>query len=167
MWVGGGGVGGWVGDMHLLPLHHRCHGFQPLQQLQQLLPARPAPRWLSLSCTCRCCLLCADELRLGDFGLAIKQDKELPFLRAGTLDYMAPEVLENSLVEELDESPGHTRRQLKQLGLHCYNEKASLDGCCGCHEGAPHRTAPLLRSAAAPSPTHAPSLCWRRWMCGR
>lgn len=33
-----------------------------------------------------------DELRLGDFGLAIKQDEELPFLRAGTLDYMAPEV---------------------------------------------------------------------------
>ncbi|KAI3430683.1 hypothetical protein D9Q98_005272 [Chlorella vulgaris] len=33
-----------------------------------------------------------DELRLGDFGLAIEQRQELPFLRAGTLDYMAPEV---------------------------------------------------------------------------
>ena len=29
----------------------------------------------------------ADELRLGDFGLAIQQSGELPFLRAGTLDW--------------------------------------------------------------------------------
>ena len=29
---------------------------------------------------------------LGDFGLAILCDEELPFTRSGTLDYMAPEV---------------------------------------------------------------------------
>ena len=32
------------------------------------------------------------QFKLGDFGLAIKTDEELPFTRSGTLDYMAPEV---------------------------------------------------------------------------
>jgi serine/threonine protein kinase len=32
------------------------------------------------------------KLKLGDFGLAIKIDEELPFMRSGTLDYMSPEV---------------------------------------------------------------------------
>lgn len=32
------------------------------------------------------------KLKLGDFGLAIRSDEELPFTRSGTLDYMAPEV---------------------------------------------------------------------------
>ncbi len=32
------------------------------------------------------------SLILGDFGLAIRGDEELPFTRSGTLDYMAPEV---------------------------------------------------------------------------
>lgn len=32
------------------------------------------------------------KFRLGDFGLAIKFDEEVPFSRSGTLDYMAPEV---------------------------------------------------------------------------
>lgn len=32
------------------------------------------------------------KFRLGDFGLAIRFDKELAFSRSGTLDYMAPEV---------------------------------------------------------------------------
>lgn len=32
------------------------------------------------------------KFRLGDFGLAIKYDEEVPFSRSGTLDYMAPEV---------------------------------------------------------------------------
>ena len=31
-------------------------------------------------------------LVVGDFGLAIRCDEELPFTRSGTLDYMAPEV---------------------------------------------------------------------------
>lgn len=35
-----------------------------------------------------------DGLMLGDFGLAIQQQQELPFLKAGTLDYMAPEVVQ-------------------------------------------------------------------------
>ena len=32
------------------------------------------------------------QFKLGDFGLAIKSNEELPFTRSGTLDYMAPEV---------------------------------------------------------------------------
>jgi serine/threonine protein kinase len=32
------------------------------------------------------------KFKLGDFGLAIRFDKELAFSRSGTLDYMAPEV---------------------------------------------------------------------------
>lgn len=32
------------------------------------------------------------KFKLGDFGLAIKFDEEVPFSRSGTLDYMAPEV---------------------------------------------------------------------------
>lgn len=32
------------------------------------------------------------RLRLGDFGLALNFDQEVPFSRSGTLDYMAPEV---------------------------------------------------------------------------
>jgi serine/threonine protein kinase len=32
------------------------------------------------------------KFKLGDFGLAIKFDEEIPFSRSGTLDYMAPEV---------------------------------------------------------------------------
>ncbi len=32
------------------------------------------------------------KLRLGDFGLAINFQEEMPFSRSGTLDYMAPEV---------------------------------------------------------------------------
>jgi serine/threonine protein kinase len=36
------------------------------------------------------------KFRLGDFGLAIKFDEEVPFSRSGTLDYMAPEVRQPS-----------------------------------------------------------------------
>lgn len=32
------------------------------------------------------------DVKLADFGLAINVDKERPVTRAGTLDYMAPEV---------------------------------------------------------------------------
>lgn len=38
------------------------------------------------------------KFKLGDFGLAIKFDEEIPFSRSGTLDYMAPEVLKNPSV---------------------------------------------------------------------
>lgn len=34
-----------------------------------------------------------NELKLGDFGLAIDTSREKPISRVGTLDYMAPEVL--------------------------------------------------------------------------
>ena len=37
-------------------------------------------------------LTAAQKFKLGDFGLAIRADEELPFTRSGTLDYMAPEV---------------------------------------------------------------------------
>jgi aurora kinase len=37
-------------------------------------------------------LTAVGKFKLGDFGLAIKCDEELPFSRSGTLDYMAPEV---------------------------------------------------------------------------
>lgn len=33
------------------------------------------------------------KLKLGDLGLAIRSNEELPFTRSGTLDYMAPEVI--------------------------------------------------------------------------
>ena len=32
------------------------------------------------------------RFKLGDFGLGINAEEELPFTRSGTLDYMAPEV---------------------------------------------------------------------------
>ena len=32
------------------------------------------------------------RFKLGDFGLGINSEEELPFTRSGTLDYMAPEV---------------------------------------------------------------------------
>ena len=37
------------------------------------------------------------KFKLGDFGLAIRIDKELAFSRSGTLDYMAPEVSQTAL----------------------------------------------------------------------
>ena len=33
------------------------------------------------------------RFKLGDFGLGINSNEELPFTRSGTLDYMAPEVI--------------------------------------------------------------------------
>ena len=41
------------------------------------------------------------KFRLGDFGLAIKFDEEVPFSRSGTLDYMAPEVRRHSSVASI------------------------------------------------------------------
>ena len=41
-------------------------------------------------------LTAALKFKLGDFGLAIRADEELPFTRSGTLDYMAPEVSASS-----------------------------------------------------------------------
>ncbi|GAB4819998.1 hypothetical protein N2152v2_007044 [Parachlorella kessleri] len=68
----------------------------------------------------------ADEIKLGDFGLAIKQDEEVPFLRAGTLDYMAPEVLTNRVVDDITESPAITASDLQLVDLRPYNEKVDV-----------------------------------------
>jgi serine/threonine protein kinase len=61
--------------------HHACTQTQPVYVHTACMAKMRA--WPCAS---------ADQLRLGDFGLAIQQREELPFLRAGTLDYMAPEV---------------------------------------------------------------------------
>ena len=37
-------------------------------------------------------LTSSQKFKLGDFGLAIKSDVELPYARSGTLDYLSPEV---------------------------------------------------------------------------
>lgn len=37
------------------------------------------------------------KFKIGDFGLAIRFDKELAFSRSGTLDYMSPEVGQREL----------------------------------------------------------------------
>lgn len=36
----------------------------------------------------------SQRFKLGDLGLAIQSDLELPFTRSGTLDYLSPEVLQ-------------------------------------------------------------------------
>lgn len=68
----------------LLPTFHCVPCLHPAAALvptQPHCPSRPSPPF-------------SDELLVGDFGLAIQQQQELPFLRAGTLDYMSPEVSE-------------------------------------------------------------------------
>ena len=59
-------------------------------------------------------------VKLGDFGLAIDTRRELPFSRSGTLDYMAPEVLANPALPDLDEAPPITRSQLAARGARPY-----------------------------------------------
>lgn len=44
------------------------------------------------------------KFKLGDFGLALRFDEEIPFSRSGTLDYMAPEVLKCPLKTYPDEN---------------------------------------------------------------
>ena len=41
-------------------------------------------------------LVTATSIKLADFGLSINADQERPVTRAGTLDYMAPEVWRES-----------------------------------------------------------------------
>lgn len=65
------------------------------------------------------------ELRLADFGTAIKQDVEVPFLPVGTLDFMAPEVLGSPAPKGAVESPCTTMDMLLEHNLKGYNEKVS------------------------------------------
>jgi aurora kinase len=58
-------------------------------------------------------------LRLGDFGLAIDNSRELAFAHVGTLDYMAPEVLRNGKVRII-ESPSVTLDELTARNLAPY-----------------------------------------------
>ena len=51
-------------------------------------------------------LTAALKFKLGDFGLAIRADEELPFTRSGTLDYMAPEVTTSAFLKSSYTAPG-------------------------------------------------------------
>eukprot|EP00798_Chlamydomonas_sp_ICE-L_P014082 gene14082-20033_t len=64
-------------------------------------------------------------LKLGDFGLAIDHTKELAFNRAGTLDYMAPEVLKNPHCD-LHECPSISMPLLESRGVKPYNTKVDI-----------------------------------------
>lgn len=66
------------------------------------------------------------EVRLADFGTAIKQDVEVPFLPVGTLNFMAPEVLGSWALKGAVESPCTTPDMLTEAGLTPYNEKADI-----------------------------------------
>ena len=65
-------------------------------------------------------------MRLADFGTAIKQDVEVPFVAVGTLDFMAPEVLDNPARKGLVESPCATHDMLTEAGLRPYDHKADV-----------------------------------------
>eukprot|EP00951_Prasinocladus_malaysianus_P024961 scaffold217254_cov48-Prasinocladus_malaysianus.AAC.1 len=62
------------------------------------------------------------HLRLGDLGLALDANKELPFTRSGTLDYMAPEVLANPATD-LTEGPDVTLASLSRHKVKPYNDR--------------------------------------------
>ncbi|KAA6418559.1 MAG: aurora-like kinase [Trebouxia sp. A1-2] len=94
------------------------------------------------------------KLKLGDLGLAIRSNEELPFTRSGTLDYMAPEVMSllldmrshggdmlyKELVTEgmammqvlanptadIQEGPKVTKAELKARGVRPYDEKVDV-----------------------------------------
>ena len=52
-------------------------------------------------------LVTAASIKLADFGLSINADQERPVTRAGTLDYMAPEVRPPGLGADLGGMCGH------------------------------------------------------------
>jgi serine/threonine protein kinase len=81
------------------------------------------------------------QVRLADFGTAIKQDVEVPFLPVGTLDFMAPEVLGARVPKGAVESPCTTPDMLREHGMAPHDEKAS--------EGL-HAVRPRLQALAAP-----------------
>jgi len=57
-----------------------------------------------------------NNLRLGDFGLAINETRERPTARVGTLDFMAPEA-----------------RCLHAVPCHALHRKNEADHVCGYH----------------------------------
>eukprot|EP00798_Chlamydomonas_sp_ICE-L_P017650 gene17650-23995_t len=65
------------------------------------------------------------KLRLGDWGLAINFEEELPFSRSGTLDYMAPEVLKNP-ASQLQESPSVELSLLSAKNIKPYTSKVDI-----------------------------------------
>jgi hypothetical protein len=71
-------------------------------------------------------LTAAGELRLADFGTAIKQDVEVPFLPVGTPDFMAPEALANAPPRGAVESPVTTPTMLRLAGIAPYDEKVDV-----------------------------------------
>eukprot|EP00879_Flechtneria_rotunda_P023005 GHRR01024316.1.p1 GENE.GHRR01024316.1~~GHRR01024316.1.p1 ORF type:complete len:327 (+),score=110.61 GHRR01024316.1:681-1661(+) len=65
------------------------------------------------------------KFKLGDFGLALKADEELPFSRSGTLDYMAPEVLKNPSVP-FQEGKSVDLAMLKAKGVKPYGPSVDV-----------------------------------------
>jgi hypothetical protein len=64
------------------------------------------------------------ELRLGDFGFAIDNQKQAAFRYCGTLDYMSPEVLDNARGNhDLREIWGPTPEKLASHNLKAYDNK--------------------------------------------
>jgi len=66
------------------------------------------------------------EMKLADFGLAIPQHIELPFLLCGTLDFMAPEVLDNPGSATGVEDPLLTLPVIEASGHWVYDEKVDV-----------------------------------------
>ena len=63
---------------------------------------------------------------LGDWGLAMHTHTEPAFARAGTLDYMAPEVLGNPATDLEEGSPGATPGALAAAGVRPYGPAADV-----------------------------------------
>lgn len=65
-------------------------------------------------------------MRLADFGIAIQQEIETPFLPIGTLDFMAPEVLKNLAPRGAVESPCMTPEMLQTARLEPYDCRVDI-----------------------------------------